>query len=187
MKLAYLLLAGLAVVLVALPTRAGQPCASGHCPPPAVVTSAPVVAAPIVAATAAVLPLYGAGYTGTGYGTDDETKELLKQLLQEVKQLRQDLASKGGDAPAGDPVGTLSLTAPSVQTVMTKSCASCHTGEKARKGFQLYTDDGKTVRLSGPDRRAVEQLVKAGQMPPPPAKLSPADRDLVLKAIASGK
>jgi mono/diheme cytochrome c family protein len=159
MRYAYTLLALLAVTLVALPN------------PP--VCHQPVYANKVVNAVAvpvaAAIPLYGAGYVGTA-STDDETKELLRQLIKEVQSLRADLNPVGIQGKPED--------GPDVFALVRSKCASCHSGEKAKGGFQMLNDAGEFLRLSGPDRRSVLARIegKGGAvMPPPPGKLTPAE------------
>lgn len=159
MKALYAILAALAVVLVAVPAPASPVCQTGHCPP--VVHQQAIAVAPI----AVVTPLYGAGYVG-GYGAgDDETKELLRQLLKEIQAMRQDLA-------AGGSAGTLNSTAPKgpdVFAIFRASCVSCHSGDKPKGDFALVDGKGQFRPLSPPERRSVVNRIDGkggGAMPP---------------------
>jgi mono/diheme cytochrome c family protein len=170
MRYAYTLAALLAVTLVALPN------------PP--VCHQPVYANKVVTAVAvpvaAAIPLYGAGYVGTA-STDDETKELLRQLLAEIKSLRSDLA--GNTVGIQGDEDAVAVVQKAVQT----KCASCHTGATARKDFKLMTEDGKFIELNGLSRKAVLDRIdgKGGAiMPPPPGSLTPAEKAAFKAAFA---
>lgn len=178
MKPILALFAALTAVLVAVPSAPADTC---HNPAVQVVT-------PAVVATL-VLPLYGAAYTGAGSGAD-ETNDLLKRLLQEMKEMRQDLAA------LSRPVGTLAEKAgPDVFQVFRAACVSCHSGDKPRGDFALVSAEGKFLRLSPADRRSVLDRIgrpAAGRMPPagkgPDGKdrpaLTPAEVQAVKRALA---
>lgn len=167
MKPAPLILAALVAVLIAVPSPAA-PCQTAVCQTPAYV-------APVVTPLALALPLYGAGYVGASSG-DDETKELLRALLAEIKAMRTDLANlpTGG----GDVVPPLRAGTPKVDVfaVFKASCASCHTSKVAESlggGFEMITDDGKFIRLPPSTRKELVKRVKAGTMPPPSKDRAP--------------
>lgn len=165
------LYAALAALLVAVPTAPAQPCASARCAAP-VVQAQPVVTQ-ILGVT---VPLYGAGYSGAG----SEQTDLLRQLLEEIKALRSDVAN----LQAGGTVPPLGARAVDVSKIVKANCASCHTGEASKGEFQLFTDKGETVRLSPPDRRALEKRVREGTMPPASKpRLSAEDKAAILNAI----
>lgn len=155
-------------------TATAGDCSTGVCLTPNVQT---VVTNPV--ATAFTLPIYGAAYQPVAASTDDDTKALLKALIDEVKALRADIAKGSSGQPSAlnvpkeiDPL-----------TVLKASCASCHTGEKSKGGFAMYTDKGELVRLSPADRREVSKRVANGNMPPPPGKLSTEQKDAVLRGM----
>jgi mono/diheme cytochrome c family protein len=173
----------LATVFFVLAPAPAQPGPGNQCGyPPA--NDAHHYQAPLIINPAVVLPLYGASYTGAGTG-DDETRDLLKQLLQEVKQMRQDLAAKGDGGGAVAP-----LAARDPVAIVRAHCAACHTAGVAEDkggGFELFTEKGDAIRLSAPDRKAIAGRVRNGTMPPAKAgRLAPADRDALLAAIADG-
>lgn len=180
-KAAITALLALAAVLIAGPTAPAQPCQSGHCAAPVVQT--PVVVAPAVAT---ILPLYGAGYTG---GSGSEQTDLLRQLLDEIKALRADVA----DLKAGGGVPPLKARATEDPTAILKAnCASCHTGQKSRAEFQLFTDKGEPVFLNGPTRKEILARVKAQPghpvMPPPGHdRLTPAQIGALEAAFSTAK
>ena len=158
-----------------------QPCATGVCP-----TVTPTVVTPAVV-TPLVLPAYGASYVGGG---DDETKELLKKILEKLDQLSKPQPIP--PSPDGPPVPPLAAQAPKVDpfAVIKDKCAKCHTGDAAKGDFQLMTDDAKYVRLNGVSRKAVLDRIdgRGGVMPPPPNKaLSQAEKDAIRAAFADAK
>lgn len=178
MRCLYAILAALVVVLLAVPAPASPACQPGTCQTPAVVHQQAIA----VARVAAVFPLYGAGYVGTGYGGDDETKELLRELLKEMRAMRQDLAAQ-------QPAGTLDLKAgPDVFAVLKASCVSCHGGEKPKGDFALVNDRGEFLRLSPADRRSVLNRIdgKGGPAMPPAGHkpLTAAEKATIKAALA---
>lgn len=178
MRLAYAILAGLVGVLFAVPTAAA-PCQSRPCAAQAV-----VAAAPVVAITPAVLPLYGAGYVGTT--SDDETKELLRQLLTELQAMHAEIkalkAAPTGFAKPADQVD--------VFAVLRANCVSCHSGQKPKGQFSLVTDAGKFRELSPPEIRSVLGRLegKGGAKMPPADKpsLKPTELASIKAAFADG-
>jgi mono/diheme cytochrome c family protein len=182
MRCLYAILTGLAVVLVAVPAPASPGCQPGYCPP--AVHHQAVAVAPVVAA----FPLYGAGYVGTGYGGDDETRELLRQLLAEMKAMRSELAAGKG------PDGTLNSTAgPDVFAILRASCVSCHGGDRPKGDFAMTNEKGEFLRLSPADRRSVLARIdgKGGPVMPPTGKdhkpLTAAEKAAVKAALTDGK
>lgn len=100
---------------------------------------------------------------------------LLKQLLDEVKGLREDVrAIAGGAAPGGT----------TLEAVIKNRCARCHSAERAKAAgdeFVLIEKDGKLSDLSVSQKRSVVRKVKKNEMPPPPAQLSEAEKKLILE------
>ena len=168
-------LTALSVLLTGMiATASAGDCANGVCLTPNVQT---VITTPV--ANAFTLPIYGAAYQPASTTGDDDTKALLKALIDEVRALRADIAKGSTGQPSAlsvpkeiDPV-----------TVLKTACASCHTGEKSKGGFALYTDKNELVRLSPADRREVSKRVSNGNMPPPPGKLTTEQKDAVLRAM----
>ena len=179
MKTDFSIVAALVAILLAVPSANGD-CfrAVKACHQEAVVNyqSAAIVQA---------IPLYGVSYGGPAAGNDGETQRLLAELLAEVKAMNARLDALKGGGEAVPPVE--SLASPTVQKVLAVHCAECHTGDKAKEGFQLFTATGQPVKLSGPDRKAADKRLAANTMPPADAKakLSAADRELVRKAMTS--
>jgi mono/diheme cytochrome c family protein len=178
-KFAYLTAAALAALLVALPSRADT-CHVNKVAVPAYHQNAvAVVAAPLI-------PLYGASYTGDA---DAETADLLKQLLAEIRALRADLQKPTPIPPAGgdDETPVPPLKAVDVAALVKTKCASCHTGDNAKKGFEMVTDDGKLVKLNRLSRQAVidHTTGKKGPPMPPPAspQLTPAEKEALRRAL----
>lgn len=128
------------------------------------------------------IPLYGAAWLGQNAATSDgELKELLKELIAEVKGLREDI-NRGAT-----PAGTLGLSAPKAAaqkidglTALRSACASCHTGKTAKAGFLLFDDSGKPRELSGIEKRESVRRIGLDSMPPPPAKLTPEGKAALL-------
>jgi mono/diheme cytochrome c family protein len=171
MRYAYTLALLLAGTLVALPNPP-------VCHQPAHVANKVVVAN--AAIVPAVLPLYGAGYVGAA-STDDETKELLRRIAEGQEKILKALENLGGGT-----VGIQEDKGPDVFALVKAKCASCHSGEKAKGGFQMLNDAGEFLRLSGPDRRSVLARIegKGGAvMPPPPGKLTPAELQALKAAL----
>jgi mono/diheme cytochrome c family protein len=168
------LYAALAALLVAVPTAPAQPCTSARCAAPA------VQAQPVVTQILGVtVPLYGAGYSGAG----SEQTDLLRQLLEEIKALRSDVAN----LQAGGTVPPLGARAVDVSKIVKANCASCHTGGVADDkggGFELFTEKGEVIKLSPADRRSVEKRVREGTMPPATKpRLSAEDKAALLGAL----
>lgn len=129
------------------------------------------------------LPISGAAYVGSD--TAEQT-QLLRDLLAEIKALRQDVQALRQAVPpadAGGDAASATLADAKVQAAFKNNCARCHTGDKADGGFELFTDKGELVRLSPADRREVAKRVKVDQMPKPPARLTPADKAMILAAV----
>ncbi len=142
-----------------------------------------------VVAAAVVVPAYGAAYH-PGYKEptaegDDETKELLKKSIEgqnETNALLRALLEKQGVTAPGNPSAT---AAGDARGILKTQCADCHTGDKAKADFQMFTDKGEPVKLSPADRRAiVDRLNGRGAiMPPPPKKIAAADKAAVEKFL----
>lgn len=149
----------LGIVLLSCPELFADHCANTVCATP--------VAVPVVAT---VLPLYGASYVGGGNYGDDETKELLRQLLAEMKAMREQLASQQPLAPPPD--GPLRAPKIDVQATMRTSCVGCHNPTKNAGDLSLVTADGKLRPLSGPERKSIINRLdgKGGDRMPPADK-----------------
>lgn len=171
---AVILFAGM--IGIASADQCHAPVRTGHVQTAQTVHAVQAVHAPAVITTAAVLPIYGAAYQQAATGDDDETKALLRQLLEEMRAMRADL-NKVPPQALGVAAG------PDPAAILKKSCASCHTGDKAKGGFLIYTDKGESVKLSPADRREMTKRVASGNMPPPPVKLSVAEKDAVAKGL----
>ena len=167
MKRKLVCVGGFVLTFLIVGIASAEPCARGVC----LTNNATVVTTPVVTGAIA-LPIYGAAYqTGAG---DDETKALLRLLLEEMKAMRADMRGAPGVNAAGGP---------DASAVLKESCASCHTGEKAKGGFLLYTDADEQVKLSPADRREVAKRVASGNMPPPPKRLGAEQKDAIAKAM----
>jgi mono/diheme cytochrome c family protein len=170
MRYLYALAALLVATLVAVPA----PVCQTHAPAAPGYHQKAVVVKEVVAA----FPLYGAGYVGTTGVGDDETKELLRQLIESNRAILEAVKALGGGGeppvpPLGAPKG------PDVFEVVKAKCAGCHAGEKAGGGFEMANEKGELLRLSGPDRRSVLARIegKGGAKMPPANKpqLTPAE------------
>jgi mono/diheme cytochrome c family protein len=153
---------------------------AGDCPNGGVCLTPTVQTVVTPVATAITLPIYGAAYQPVAASADDDTKALLKALIDEVRALRADLA-KG--APTGQPSALAVPKEVDPVAVLKTACAACHTGEKSKGGFLIYTDKGESVKLSPADRREMTKRIANGNMPPPPGKLGTAEKDAVVKAL----
>lgn len=123
---------------------------------------------------------------------DSELRDTLKALVEQQKRTNDILERLG--QPASPPAVLPPLIPkavapppppPDPMVILKTACASCHTGDKSKAGFILYTDKGEMVRLSGPDRREMVAHI-AGQksvMPPPPAKLTPEQKSVLTAAL----
>jgi mono/diheme cytochrome c family protein len=126
-------------------------------------------------AVAAVVPVYAAVHSPQT-GGDDETKELLRQILGELKKL---------NALAAQPVEPVTPAVTDALAVARRSCLGCHgPAAAAEKGgeFVLFGDEGGTqfAPLNPRDRRRISDRVSNGSMPPPKAgKLSNPDKAAV--------
>lgn len=117
-----------------------------------------------------LVPAYQSGYSAT----DD----LLKQLLAEVRGLRQDVQSLRG---LGTPAGVADGGA-----LLKTRCASCHTEGKAEDrggGFVLVLKDGAIAPLSLYEQRKVSEQLRAKKMPMGGTPLSSGEIDLVEKFL----
>ncbi len=153
-------LASLAVLALTGTLPAGDSsCRSATCAQHQAVAAAVVVTAPSLV----TVPLYGASYSG-GDTSDAELKDLLRQLIEEQRATRAEIAAlrggagpfKAAGAPGLDPIA-----------VLTKNCQSCHSGEKPAGGYSMFDDAGSLLKPSPPERRSIEaRAVKKGDMPP---------------------
>jgi len=137
------------------------------------------VVTPVIAPVA--IPLYGAGYNpgyGQQQGGDPDTNALLKQLLEEMKAMRAELA-KQPDATAssaGD------VEAKATLALLQKSCMSCHTEGSEKGDLAMFSKEGDAFKLSGAAKREIIRRVTSGSMPPKPAVLSAAEKAAIKKA-----
>ena len=92
--------------------------------------------------------------------------------------MRADMAK----TPPGQP-SALAASGVDPVAVLKTACASCHTGEKSKGGFLIYTDKGESVKLSPADRREMTKRISNGNMPPPPGKLTTAEKEALVKAL----
>ena len=123
------------------------------------------------------VPLYGVNYDRykDGYTegkAEGRTEELLRALVEEVRELRRQGGSasatpKADLGPAID--GKLSLRSGDTvkaSDVLKVACAKCHTGDASKGEFPLF-EDGESRLLSRLEKRAVWMKVNDGTMPPP--------------------
>lgn len=113
-------------------------------------------------------PTYTPAYQ-TGYNA---TEDLLKQVVVELRLLRQDVQTLrvAGNVPQAG------LT---LQGVITIKCAACHRDGVAQDkgdGFVLLEKDGSLADFSLGDKRRIVRMVDKGLMPKPPATLSPEEK-----------
>lgn len=126
-----------------------------------------------------VLPLYGASYTGE---TDNESKELLRQILETQKAILEKLTAGGGTGP----VGSLAVSKPDGLKVMEKNCAGCHTAGKVKGDFEMYDAKGQMLKLNGPDKKEIAKRVANGTMPPVSVgRLTQGEKDSIKEFVES--
>lgn len=110
-----------------------------------------------------VLPLYTIGY---------QAPVDLTPLLEELRAMRLEMQQlRSGVLPLEEPAGL---------KVLRESCARCHTGAEAKKGFQVF--DAKGTLIGDPGK--IISAIDAGTMPPPPSKLSFEAKYNALKHLA---
>lgn len=106
---------------------------------------------------------------GPGYSPTDD---LLKQLLEEVRQIRLELRVAGMAKE-----NTLTKA-----VVVKNRCASCHNPEKASGGLVLMDKSGNLAELSLFEQKHVAEAVSTGKMPPPEkGPLSDSEKKLFRK------
>jgi hypothetical protein len=126
------------------------------------------------------VPLYGVNYDRyrDGYTegkTEGRTEELLRALVEEVRELRRQNGGSPSTIPKADLGPTPSLDGKlalksgdqiKAADVLKIACAKCHTGDTAKGEFPLF-EDGEARTLSRLEKRAVWLQVNGGTMPPP--------------------
>jgi len=99
--------------------------------------------------------------TVTAYGPQySQSDDLLKQILDELKGLRQDVKALKA-APGAQQDGALGVIA--------TRCLACHqdgTAEDKGGGFVMVEKDAKLAELSLAEKRRITRLVSQGKMPP---------------------
>lgn len=174
----------LLVVLIVAANVHAQPChpAARSCAVQQAAIVQQVLAVPAVTFQSILVPVYAAAYVGPQVeqqtAADDETKELLRQLLEETRAMRADLQSLRG--PVLPLVQEGSLKA--IQT----NCQKCHsptTADAAGGGFKLFAANGSLAQLDARDKARVVNRVSRNSMPPAPAKVTAADKKAILEAF----
>lgn len=126
--------------------------------------------------------LYGAGYNPQPAEpqakADPENAALLKQLLEEIRGMRAEMAGKAAatssDAGQEEAKKTLAM--------LQKSCMNCHTEGSEKGDLAMFSKDGEAFKLSGAAKREIIRRVTSGSMPPKPAVLSAAEKAAIKKA-----
>jgi hypothetical protein len=126
------------------------------------------------------VPLYGVNYDRyrDGYTegkSEGRTEELLRALVEEVRELRRQNGGSPSTIPKADLGPSPSLdgklalkSGDSIKAadVLKIACAKCHSGDTAKGEFPLF-EDGESRTLSRLEKRAVWLQVNGGTMPPP--------------------
>jgi len=118
--------------------------------------------------TPALVPAYSASYS--------QTDDLLKQIVVELRFLRQDVqALRIGGLPPNVPI--------TAQAAIANKCVQCHgalVADEKGASFVLVEKDGKSAELSITEKRRVVREVEQGRMPKPPITLTPEERTAIL-------
>ncbi len=122
-----------------------------------------------------LVPAYYASYTPTLEADppmkQSTTDELLRQLIEEIRGLRKDIAGPGPAAPAvaPPPVPKVDPVAASVSRVIGTSCIKCHAAAVAEQkggGFVMVGPDNKTPQFTPAELRRIVNRVQKKEMPP---------------------
>lgn len=109
------------------------------------------------------LPVYNAGYDPAG------------ELKEEIQKLRKEILDLKKLSKAAEPRDIKALA----ERVVTMNCASCHTGDKAEKGFRIFAAPG-TID-PGLDWFKVWERGDDGTMPPKPKESLGEEEVRILK------
>lgn len=122
----------------------------------------------------------------------DDVKTLLKQLIETVTKMKEDIAFLRKRIEADDPEpakGTKDGPPPALISAANK-CAKCHLEDLAVKdgdGFVMFSKDGKFAKLGESARKRIIAKVKDGSMPKQqpghaPDPLTAPEKDAILAA-----
>ncbi len=179
-------------ILLAAPTSQATPCRQ-------FVVQKQVVAAEVVypVVQQVIVPVYGLipYYSPAAYVAPyaapaqvqapvSTTDELLKELILEMRSIKAELR---GAPPAKQEV----LPKPKedvrpVVVLMRKACAQCHNEASADMdggGLTLFKGDGSFAGVQPDMAKRVVRRVGVGSMPPSPAKLADAEKQLIVEAF----
>lgn len=117
------------------------------------------------------------------YGQSGGNEEILRQLLEEFKALREELAlARAGIGPGGQ------LT---LEHLAKTDCKSCHQeGKNPRKGFMLFDKDGGWIEPSVDEKKLITVLVQTNDPKfhmPQGRPLSETKKRLYLEALNGSK
>lgn len=140
---------------------------------------------PAVTVQSILVPVYAAAYVGPQVDqqtSDDETKELLRQMVEELRSMRAELQSLRGPA--------LPLLQESHTKAVQTNCQKCHAAnvaDSAGGGFKMFAANGSLVQLDARDKLRVVNRVSRNSMPPAPAKVTAGDKKAILEAFQESK
>lgn len=159
--------------------------------------------------------VYGVPVTDLGYDyyykviSDAERDRLAEVIAQKVFEKLVELGGEDGNVPVGpvvpsspgnpttpavpNPANPDDLITARITQLFKVNCSTCHTGEKAKGGFSMFTEDGTLADLTTEqkwnifDRIDGSNLDRELIMPKNGKPLEQADVDLVREWIRKGK
>lgn len=140
-----------------------------------------------------IVPSYGAGFQR---GSDAEHLAALRDLLLEIKGLRQDFAGLRQDLVNANQQAGQPKADPVVDgaKVIANRCMVCHDSKTAEGGLILVDKDGLLADLSVEQRYRNQRRVSSGTMPPAKDKqgralppLSAAEKTALLAVVGPPK
>lgn len=133
----------------------------------------------------AVVPVYTAVYS-PDRGSDPEAVAVLRELLAEVKALREEVARLKSPVPPG----AAGAKAPDPLLKLRAACAGCHgpaAADDKGGGLALFdTGGGLSPALTPRDRQRAAARVANGSMPPPASAKLSADEKGTISAFFRG-
>ena len=110
----------------------------------------------------------------------ESLEETARQNTEAIRLLTQALVARSGsDGQAA--AGVLQSNTDPVVPILRKHCAKCHTGEGAKDGVVLFSQDGLPVQFTPQLKALVESTVNDNSMPKGDQKLSAEEYQAVRK------